>query len=85
MGTETENWKNNLEQGIINGDICTDSDLEDFAMTNEIPERAVFEYVAYLHAKGTPCEGCKHYAAAYPSMYPCNNCTRCRQDYYTKG
>lgn len=32
-----------------------------------------------------PCKGCKHVAFRYPypSMYPCNNCTRAdRKDYY---
>jgi len=64
-------------------DVQTDSDMEDLADKLGISTEILCDEFYELKAKGTPCEGCKNYVF-YPSLLPCNNCSRISKDWYQK-
>mgnify|MGYP003318884980 FL=1 len=77
-------WIEEFEQKLDNGEITTDSQIENFIeekqdeCMHEIGKNflAVQIWAAYYRwqAKGTNCEGCKHVGCW--GLYPCNECGR---------
>lgn len=82
----TEEIKTIILNKLHNGEIKTDSDIEDLVDEYNLRYNEV-EFVINLElAKGTPCEKCKHINSRFYNSpdYPCNKCSRINEvkDYY---
>lgn len=76
---KSDTGKYKITQTIID-QILTDSDLEDYARDHHLNLKDFALSVSLYHAKGTPCQGCRHVIMG--RLYPCSDCIRKRKDHY---
>ena len=62
---------------------CSDDDIMDFCDENDIPSGEAFKFIDEYKVPSC-CKGCKH-VGMYDNMYPCDLCSRPRQDMYEKA